>query len=53
VHLVQILLPLRDNDGKSFPREVLEDVRHTLTEPFGGVTARGRTTRATRRATAW
>ena len=39
MHLVQILLPLRDNDGNPFPREMLEDVRHTLTERFGGVTA--------------
>jgi hypothetical protein len=39
MHLVQLLLPLRDNEGKPFPREMLEGVRHTLTERFGGVTA--------------
>ena len=39
MHLVQILLPLRDNDGSAFPREWLDGVRHTLTERFGGVTA--------------
>ena len=39
MHLVQILLPLRDNDGKPFPREWLDGVRHALTERFGGVTA--------------
>ena len=39
MHLVEILLPLRDNDGKPFPREMLDAVRHDLTERFGGVTA--------------
>ena len=39
MHLVQILLPLRDNDGHPFPREMLDAVRHDLTERFGGVTA--------------
>lgn len=39
MHLVQLLLPLRDNEGNPFPREMLGDVRHTLTERFGGVTA--------------
>ena len=39
MHLVQILLPLRDNEGDSFPRDWLDGVRHTLTERFGGVTA--------------
>jgi hypothetical protein len=39
MHLVQTLLPLRDNDGNPFPREMLDAVRHDLTERFGGVTA--------------
>lgn len=39
MHLVQLLLPLRDNDGAPFPREMLDGVRHHLTERFGGVTA--------------
>ena len=39
MHLVQILLPLRDNDGKPFPRDWLDEVRQALTERFGGVTA--------------
>jgi hypothetical protein len=39
MHLVELLLPLRDNDGKPFPREMLDGVRHALTERFGGVTA--------------
>lgn len=42
MHLVQLLLPLRDNEGEPFPREMLDDVRHTLTERFGGVTAHTR-----------
>jgi hypothetical protein len=39
MHLVQLLLPLRDNDGRPFPRASLDAVRHELTERFGGVTA--------------
>jgi len=39
MYLVQLLLPLRDNDGRPFPREWLDAVRHALTERFGGVTA--------------
>lgn len=39
MHLVQLLLPLRDNEGNPFPRERMDAVRHHLTERFGGVTA--------------
>lgn len=39
MHLVQLLLPLRDNEGKPVPRAMLDEVRHALTERFGGVTA--------------
>lgn len=39
MHLVQLLLPLRDNDGAPFPRSMMDEVRHHLTERFGGVTA--------------
>ena len=39
MHLVQILLPLRDNDGHPFPRRELSRVREELVERFGGVTA--------------
>lgn len=39
MHLVQLLLPLRDNDGTPFPRASLDAVRHELTDRFGGVTA--------------
>jgi hypothetical protein len=39
VHLVQLLLPLRDNEGTPFPRAAFEQVRAELTERYGGVTA--------------
>ena len=39
MHLVQILVPLSDNDGKPFPRAWLDALRAELTERFGGVTA--------------
>ena len=39
MHLVQILLPLRDNEGEPFPRDDFAKVRGELVERFGGVTA--------------
>ena len=39
MHVIEILLPLRDNEGKPFPRADLDRVRHELTDRFGGVTA--------------
>jgi hypothetical protein len=39
VHLVQILLPLYDNDGAAFPRAHYELVKAELTGAFGGLTA--------------
>jgi len=39
VHLVQLLLPLRDNHGTPFPREAFVRVRAELTARHGGVTA--------------
>ena len=39
MHLVQILLPLRDNEGNPFPRADFARVRGELLERFGGVTA--------------
>ena len=39
MQLVQILLPLYDNDGQPFPRQQFESVRAELTDLFGGVTA--------------
>jgi hypothetical protein len=38
-HLIQILLPLYDNDGHAFSEELFGKVRHELTERFGGLTA--------------
>lgn len=37
--LVQILLPLYTNNRQLFPDPLYDDVRETLTERFGGVTA--------------
>lgn len=39
MHLVQLFLPLRDNDGEAFPARMFGAVRAELTEAFGGVTA--------------
>ena len=39
MHLIQILLPLRDNDGHPFPGEAYGTVRGELAERFGGITA--------------
>jgi hypothetical protein len=39
MNLVQLLLPLRDNDGVPFPRTAFEQVRAELAERYGGVTA--------------
>ena len=39
MHLVQLLLPLRDNAGVAFPRRDFETVRTELTRRYGGVTA--------------
>lgn len=39
VHLVQFLLPLKDNAKKPFPRALFDQVRAEMTDRFGGVTA--------------
>jgi hypothetical protein len=39
MYLIQLLLPLHDNDKVPFPAEYFDIVRKTLTERFGGVTA--------------
>jgi len=39
MHVIEILLPLRDKEGTPFPRSALDRVRHELTNQFGGVTA--------------
>ena len=37
--LVQILLPLYDNEGGRFPKVLYDEVARELTERFGGLTA--------------
>ena len=39
MHLVQILLPLYDNDGRPIDRALFARVAAELTERFGGLTA--------------
>jgi hypothetical protein len=39
MHLVEILLPLSDNEGRRFGREMFGSVRDQLVERFGGLTA--------------
>lgn len=39
MHLIQILLPLRDNAGQRFGDDVFKSINATLVEAFGGVTA--------------
>jgi hypothetical protein len=41
-HLVQILLPLWDNEGQPLPAILYSQVRHELVETFGGLTAYAR-----------
>jgi hypothetical protein len=38
-HLVQLLLPLYDNEGRKFGEAPFDAVRRELTQRFGGVTA--------------
>jgi hypothetical protein len=39
MHLVQLLLPLYDNDGDALAEELFTTVRRELAERFGGLTA--------------
>ena len=39
MQLIEILLPLRDNDGKPFDSELWAGVRKELVDRFGGLTA--------------
>jgi hypothetical protein len=41
-HLIQILLPLADNDGVSFPETLLRQLQAELAARFGGLTAYSR-----------
>ena len=38
MHLIEIFLPLRDNQGAAFAASDFADIRKTLTEKFGGLT---------------
>ena len=42
MHLIQILLPVRDNDGKPFGPHPFEEVAWSLSKKFGGITAYSR-----------
>lgn len=39
MHLIQILLPLTDDEGKRFPSDLYQSARVELTERFKGLTA--------------
>ncbi|MGI9165140.1 MAG: hypothetical protein ACR2G5_01905 [Pyrinomonadaceae bacterium] len=39
MHLIEILLPLYDNNKKAFKSSAFDEIRNELTEIFGGVTA--------------
>ena len=43
MHLVQLLLPLFDNDGQTFPDSTMRGIREELAARFGGFTAFSRT----------
>lgn len=42
MHLIQLLLPLYDNDGKALPKSLFVEVRDELMQQFGGLTAHTR-----------
>ena len=39
MYLIQLLLPLNDNDGKRLPGALFQEVREELVARFGGLTA--------------
>lgn len=39
MHVIEILLPLRDNEGRPFGPELYGGVREELVQRFGGLTA--------------
>lgn len=39
MELVQLLLPVRDERGRGYPRALYDDLVRELTDRFGGVTA--------------
>lgn len=42
MHLISIFLPLHDNHGRTFARDLFREVAHELTTQFGGLTAHSR-----------
>ena len=38
MQLIQILLPLYNNENNIFPADIFTDIRRELTEKFGGIT---------------
>ena len=38
-HLVELFLPLYGNDGRAFPKALVDRVREELVDRYGGVTA--------------
>lgn len=42
MHLIQVLLPLYDNQGKAFTAELFSSLRDELAQRFGGVTVYSR-----------
>ena len=39
MHLIQIFLPVRDNNDTAFPKKNYSGIREELTKTFGGLTA--------------
>lgn len=39
MYLVEMLLPMRDNEGRPFAPEIFQSLRNELIERYGGVTA--------------
>ena len=39
MYMIQILLPVRDNNNQAFPAESYAGIREVLTKQFGGITA--------------
>jgi hypothetical protein len=39
MHLIQIFLPVRDNNDAAFPQDTYAPIREELTKKFGGLTA--------------
>lgn len=42
MYLIQLLLPLYDNDGKQIPKPLFMEIRDELVKAFGGLTAYSR-----------